>query len=96
MNLKKTLPSLLKKKGWTYEKLSKVTGIPRSTLHSWTTQNAVSLDQLKSVATALEVGVHTLVYGIPDPFEEISEDVLHDLFKGDVRVTIQRIERRKK
>lgn len=96
MKLKTTLPLLLKKKGWTYKKLSQVTGIPKSSLHSWTTQNAVSLDHLKAVATALEISVHHLAYGEPDPYEDISDEILHHLFSGDVRLTVQRIERRKK
>lgn len=92
--LKTTLPLLLKKKGWTYDKLSKVTGIPRSTLHSWTSQNAVSLDQLKIVATALEVSLHFLAFGSPDPQEDSSDEILEKIFSGDIRVTLHKISKK--
>lgn len=92
-NLKTTLPLLLKKRGWTYKKLSQATGISKSTLHSWTTQNAVSLDQLKIVATAMEVSVHSLAYGEPDPFEIDADELIEHLFTGDLRVSISKISR---
>ena len=97
MGLKENLPALLKKKNWSYQKLSKVSGVPKSTVHGWVTgQTAVSLEQLKAVAECLEVSVHSLAYGSPDPFEDTSSEVLEKLFSGDIRVTLHRIEKKKK
>jgi hypothetical protein len=56
------------------------------------------LNQLKQVASALEVSFHELCFGEPDPYEQKmdTEEVLRELFTGDVRVTLHRIERQKK
>ncbi len=94
MTLKQTLPLLLKQKKWSYQKLSEESGVPKSTLHSWvsTGQSAISLEQLKAVADSLQVGIHTLVWGLPDPHEN-STEVLEQIFSGDIRVTLHRIKK---
>jgi transcriptional regulator with XRE-family HTH domain len=95
-SLQKNLSDLLKKKGISLAGLAKKSAVPKSTLHGWVSgQAAVNLEQLQSVAEALGVGVHLLAYGTPDPFEEVSTEVLKEIFSGDVRVTLHRIERKK-
>ena len=97
MGLKENLPALLKKKNWSYQKLAAVSKVPKSTIHGWVSgQTAVSLEQLKAVAMCLEVSVHSLAYGSPDPFEDKTSEVLEKLYIGDIRVTLHRIERKKK
>ena len=97
MSLGKNLQFYLKKKGWTLSQLSKRTGINKSTLHAWTVdRDAIRLDYLKEVASALEVSVYQLAYGEPDPYEAAGTEVLEQIFSGDVRVTLHRIERRRK
>lgn len=97
MGLKNNLPALLKKKNWSYQKLAKMSGVPKSTIHGWVSgQTAVSLEQLKSVALCLEISVHALAFGTPDPFEDTSSEVLEKIFSGDIRVTLHRIERNRK
>jgi transcriptional regulator with XRE-family HTH domain len=86
----------LKEKGWTLNRLAKETKIPAATLHGWKTgRMGVNLEDLKEVATALEISVHSLVFGKPDPFESLGEEVLKEIFSGDVRITLHKIERRK-
>lgn len=97
MKLDSTLTQLCKKKGWSLARLSRATGVPTQTLHGWTIgRKAVQLDQLKKVAAVLEISIHKLAFGEPDPHETIGEEILHEIFTGDVRVTLHRIERRKK
>lgn len=97
MSLSKNLQIHLQKKSWTLAKLSKETGINKSTLHAWTVgRGTIKLDYLKKVAMALEISVHQLAYGEPDPHESNTEEILKEIFSGDVRVTLHRIERRRK
>lgn len=37
--------------------------------------------------------MHELCYGEPDPYEVKSEEILKELFSGDIRVSIHKIER---
>ncbi|MCB0349722.1 MAG: helix-turn-helix transcriptional regulator [Bdellovibrionales bacterium] len=96
MNFSQNLKHHLKNKGWTLSRLAKETGINKSTLHAWTVgRGNIKLEYLKKVAHALKVSVYQLAYGEPDPHEAKSEEILRELFSGDVRVTLQRIERKK-
>jgi len=93
----KNLHALLAKRGpgWNLSKLAKATGISKSTLSGISAgTGAIRLDHLRKIAEALEVSVHQLAYGEPDPFEAQSSEILHELFRGDVRVILQRIEKK--
>lgn len=97
MKLSQTLTSLCKVKGITFAELSRRSGVAQQTLHNWTLgRRSVNPDQLKKVAQILEVSVHHLLYGESDPFESPSEEILREIFSGDVRVTLHRIERRRR
>ncbi len=97
MSFNQNLQHHLKRKGWTLSRLAKETGINKSTLHAWTVgRGNINLDYLKKVAFALEVSVYQLAYGESDPHEAKSEEVLREIFNGDVRVTLHRIERKSK
>ena len=95
-NLKINLPRLMREKGISLTKLAAVSGVPKSTIHSWETQTAVNISQLKKVATVLNVSIHYLVFGEQDPCEAPMEELLKEIFTGDVRVTLHRIERKKR
>ncbi len=96
MKLAENILSLCKEKGISLAQLSKMTGVAKTNLHAWTTgRKTLDLMQLKKVSTALQVSVHELVYGEPDPFDAKSETLLKEIFSGDVRVTLHRIERRR-
>ena len=61
------------------------------TLHGWTTGRSVqNLDDLKKVCEVLEVGLHTILYGSPDPYET-NQKLIEEIFKGDITVTIHKI-----
>ena len=95
MGIKQNLVVLLKQKGMTLPQLAKASGVPKSTIHSWENQRAINIDQLRSVAQVLEVSVHQLLYGEADPFETISNEVLTEIFRGDVRITLHKIVKKK-
>lgn len=96
MKLGEMVLKLSKERGWSLSRLAREAGVAKPTLHGWTTgRNALNPEQLKRVATALEVSIHELLFGEPDPFESKSHEVLRELFKGDVRVTVHKIERRR-
>ena len=96
MSFGKNLQKCLENKGWTQSRLAKETGLNKSTLHAWTVgRENINLEYLKRVAGALEVSVHQLAFGESDPFEGKSNEILQEIFKGDVRVTLHRIARKK-
>lgn len=94
--LKDNLNKILKRQNMSLSVLAKKAKVPKSNLHSWTTGANPKLDQLKRVSDVLQVSLHELAFGEADPHEASSEEILRELFTGDVRVTLHRIERRKK
>lgn len=94
--LKDNLNKHLKLSRISLTELSKKAKVPKTNLHSWTTGANPQLDQLKRVCEVLQVPMHELAFGEADPFEPKSEEILKEIFTGDVRVTLHRIEKRKK
>lgn len=96
MKLGTNILKICKEKSWSLTKLAKESGAPLQTIHGWTSgRKAVQLEQLKKVAGVLQVPVHNLAFGEPDPNEYPAEEILKEIFSGDVRVTLHRIEKRK-
>lgn len=97
MKLGTSILARCEKRGISLAQLARTCGVPTQTLHGWTTGKSVAnLDQLKKVASALQVSFHELIFGEPDPFETPGEEILKEIFSGDVRVTLHRIERGRK
>lgn len=94
--LKDNLHRILKRQNMSLTELAKKAKVPKSNLHSWTTGANPRLDQLKRVSDVLQVSLHELAFGAADPYEPTSEEILKELFTGDVRVTLHRIERIKR
>ena len=94
-SLKDNLHKILKVKSISLAELSRKSKVPKTNIHSWTLGTNPQLDQLKRVSDVLEVSLHELAFGEADPYEASSEEILKELFTGDVRVTLHRIERRK-
>ncbi|MGE3975642.1 MAG: helix-turn-helix domain-containing protein [Bdellovibrionales bacterium] len=98
MKLSTTLPYFCKQKEWSLSQLARESKVPIQTLHNWVIGSGrkhISIEQLKKVSEALEVPLHELCFGTKDPFENFSEEVLRELFSGDIRVTLHKIERSK-
>lgn len=91
----KVLERELESREWTLSRLAKETGISKSTLHSWSTgRSAINLEKLKKLAMTLEISVHQLIFDEPDPYATSAKEILTEIFSGDVRVTLQKIERK--
>lgn len=96
MKLGSKLNKLCKDRGLSLSKLAREAGVPIQTIHAWTTgRKSVNPVQLKKVSDVLKVSIHRLIFDEPDPYEEVGEEVLKEIFSGDVRVTLHRIERKK-
>lgn len=96
LKLAENIQRLCEDNNWSLAKLSKEAGVPKTTLHAWTTgRDTINLKQLKKVALKLKISVHELLYGELDPFEPKSETILKELFSGDIRVTLHKIEKQK-
>ena len=89
-SFEKRLKRLCKENGLTIAELARRSGVPKATLHSWTTGASPNMQQLKKVSSALSVSLHSLAFGEPDPHEYGAEK-LQELFEGDIRVTVHKI-----
>lgn len=91
MDLAKNLAKLCAERGITLTQLARLSGVKQPTLHGWSTGRSVKkIDDLKKVCEVLKVSVHFVLYGTQDPFES-SEQILEEIFSGDVRVTLHRV-----
>ncbi|WP_415061371.1 helix-turn-helix domain-containing protein [Bdellovibrio sp.] len=95
MSLGKHLSRIMKERGLSLAALSKASGVSKQTIHGWTAGRRVhDISQLKKVATVLKMPLHDLLFGEPDPFLSAPAVILKELFSGDIRVTIHKIEER--
>lgn len=95
MLLSKTLAKICKAKKISISQLSKKSGVAQPTLHGWSSGRSVgNLDDLKKVCDVLQVSLHQLLFDEPDPYEIGHEEILKEIFSGDLRVSISRIEKK--
>lgn len=88
MELGKNILIRCREKGLTVSKLAKLSNVKQPTLHGWTTGRAVkNINDLKRVCTILEIGIHEILFGSSDPFEN-KPVVFEKLFSGEIRITI--------
>lgn len=100
IKLKENLNRILAERRLSLAALSKLSGVPRSSLHNWTTataQQKINVRHVQQLCAALKIPIHELLFSEPDPYEkrEIGREVLKELFSGDLRVSIHKIERLK-
>lgn len=97
MKLAAMIEAQCERRGWTLSRLAKESKVPVTTLHGWVSGRArPDMKQLKKVSATLQVSIHQLYFGEPDPHEQLGEEVLKELFSGDLRVTIHKIDRKRK
>jgi len=92
------LKRLLREKRKTLKEISRDTGIPYSTLHTWQ-ENRQPKDLIKArrLADHLGITLHKLLFDLPDreehPKEEIPRQMTgEELFKGKFEIVLRRIE----
>lgn len=96
MKLGIKLNQLCKEKGLSLSQLAKDAGVPVQTVHAWTTgRKSINPVQLKKIASVLKVSIHHLLFDEPDPYEN-QKELLEEIFSGDVRVTLHRINKKRK
>lgn len=95
MKLAENLLIQCRKKGITLATLARKAGVPQATLHGWSTGRSVqNLDDLKKICSVLEISLHQILFGLPDPNEKGQGSFI----KGDVyqlKVCILSIEEEK-
>lgn len=91
MDLGKNIIKRCKEKGITITQLARLSGVKQPTLHGWTTGRSVkNIEDLKKVCSVLEIGIHELIFGSPDPHGEKSP-IFEKCLSGEVRITISQI-----
>lgn len=91
VNIGRVLKHLMKAKGLTYKKLSKASGVPESTIKSWSANvEPKSLVPARKVARILGVSVEYLVFGsVDEPKPNLNQILTKQLFSGWCKVTIE-------
>ena len=100
IRLKENLTRIMAERRLTLAALSKKSGVPRSSLHNWATigsQQKLNILHLRQLCACLEIPLHEMLFDEGDPFEkrEVGREILKELFTGDLRVSIHKIERKK-
>jgi transcriptional regulator with XRE-family HTH domain len=92
VELHNTILKLCREKGITPTKLARVSGIKQPTLHGWITGRKVkNLEDLLKICEVFNVSLYFLLFDKPDPYEKTDEGkILEELFKGEIRIVIQR------
>jgi len=95
-NLRKTLLKLCKERDLSLAALARKSGVALGTIQGWTSplkNKEPRISHLQKVASVLEVSIYFLMWGENDPHEKLGQEVLKELFSGDVRIQVSRIER---
>ncbi len=91
MDLGKNILKRCKEKRISLSELAKLSGVQQPTLHGWTTGRAVhNIEDLKKVSIFLEISLHQLLFGCPDPFE-CNEDKIEEFVWGQVKIVLYKI-----
>ena len=82
----KTLSSLMGNKNLSITELSRITGVPQSTLREWCTNRSPKNPvQVQKVVSALGVSMHYLYFGVQDDQEPIQKILKEDVFQGPLK-----------
>ena len=94
LRLPQTLAALLKQKRISVRELSEATGVPKSTISEWQAgRQPKNPEHVRKVASYLEVSMHQLLFGEPDPHEaiDVTRILKDDLFSGVFQISVKRI-----
>ena len=91
MELGKNILKRCSEKGITVAGLARLNGVKQPTIFGWTTGRAVhKIEDLKKVCVCLEISLHQLLFGCPDPFEK-QDDKIEEFVWGQVKIVMYRI-----
>lgn len=86
------LKKQLKENAMTLRQLSKLSGVPVSTLSEWSSnREPKSPTQIKKVAQALGVSMHYLLFGEDDNQEPLQKLLKEDIFQGTFEISIKKV-----
>ncbi|MFZ4713612.1 MAG: helix-turn-helix domain-containing protein [Bacteriovoracaceae bacterium] len=92
MELAKNLTRLSQERGMPIATLARLSGVKQPTLFGWTTGRAVhNLDDLRKVCGVLKVGLHEILFGVPDPCG--GEGFIEELQWGNLKIRLYRTTR---
>ncbi len=100
MQLKTMLVKAMDNQGVTQAKLAQLARVSKATLHGYLNprvkQTRIDIAIVKRLCDILKLDFHVALFGLPDPNSQalIPKEILHEIFNGDVRVTIHRIEKK--
>ncbi len=88
----KVFSQIIKERRFTLKEISKVTGVPATTLAEWqANRTPKNPSQVKAVAKFLGVSMHFLLFGEEDSEEPTSKLLREDIFSGTFEISIRRI-----
>lgn len=92
LRIGETLKDLLKAQRLSPRGLSKLSGVPYTTLQEWSGNRSPKNPlQIQQVASTLGVSMHFLLFGAPDPEENITNIFKEDVFSGTFEITIKKV-----
>lgn len=92
LKLGKTLKAGLEAKRMSARELSKLSGVPASTIGEWlTNRSPKNLSQLKAVSTVLGETVHYLLWGEQDANDPVQRILKEKIFSGTFEVTLKKV-----
>ena len=78
MLLDKNLTKVCRDKNLSITDLARLSGIRQSTLHGWSTGRSVQkIGDLKKVCQVLQVSLHFIIFGYPDPWHETKSETVN-------------------
>ena len=100
IHLKTILEKAMHDQGVSQAKLSQLTRISKATLHGYLNprvkQSKIDVSIVKKICDVLKLDFHEALFGLPDPNSKavLPKEILTELFKGDLRVTIHKIDKK--
>lgn len=92
LKISQTLTEMLERHQMSMTRLSKLSGIPVSSLSEWKKNNRnPNAEDLAKVSRALDCSVHYLLFGVEDPSEPIQRVLKEEFFKGTFEITLKRV-----
>ncbi|MDZ4661049.1 MAG: helix-turn-helix transcriptional regulator [Pseudomonadota bacterium] len=92
IKIAKSLTALMKQRGLSLRELSKLSGVPPTTLNEWLSnrppRNPV---QIKKVAEALDVSLNFLLFNEEDKHDPLQRILVEDIFSGNFQITVKRL-----